>query len=100
MGGGGTFRIAQKTMDRWSAIGIYSGALRNVTEEEARKFKEMPVWIVWGEKEWLADGNRKLKDYLLEAGAEVKWAEVKGVGHSYLTEYQDDLMDWFLEQKK
>ena len=100
MGGGGTFHIAQKSMDRWTAIGMYSAALKEVTLEEASKFKNMPVWIVWGEKEWLADVNRKLKDYFLEAGVNIKWAEVEGVGHSYLSEYQDDLMDWFLDKKK
>jgi predicted esterase len=101
MGGGGTFRIAQKSMDRWAAIGMYSAALRDVTLEDARKFKDMPVWMTWGEKEWrLTEVNRKLKDLLLEAGVNVKWTEVKGVGHSYLSEYQNDLMDWFLEKRK
>jgi len=79
---------------------MYSAALKDVTPEDAREFKNMPVWMVWGEKEWLADVNRKLKDYFLEAGVNLKWAEVEGVGHRYLSEYQDDLMDWFLKQNK
>ena len=71
------------------------------TLEEAKKFKDMPVWMTWGETEWrLTDVNRKLKDLLLEAGVDVKWTEVKRVGHSYLSEYQNDLMDWFLTKKK
>jgi predicted esterase len=101
MGGGGTFRIAQKSMDRWTAIGMYSAALKEFTMEEAKKFKEMPVWMTWGETEWrLTDVNRKLKDLLIKAGVDVKWTEVKGVGHAYLSEYQNDLMDWFLNKKK
>jgi alpha-L-rhamnosidase len=101
MGGGGTFRIAQKSMDRWAAIGMYSAALRNPTLEEAKKFKDMPVWMTWGEKEWrLTEINRKLKDLLIEAGVDLKWTEVEGVGHAYLGEYQNDLMDWFLDKKK
>ena len=100
MGGSGTFMIAQKSMERWSAIGMYSAALKDVSLEEASKFKNIPVWIVWGENEWLTDVNRKLKDYFLEAGVKLKWAEVEGIGHAYLSEYQDDLMDWFLNIKK
>ena len=101
MGGGGTFKIAQKSMERWTAIGMYSAAMKEVTPEEAEKFKNMPVWMTWGEKEWrLTKINRKLKDLLVEAGVDVKWTEVEGVGHRYISEYQDDLMDWFLDKKK
>jgi alpha-L-rhamnosidase len=96
MGGGGTFRIALKSLDRWAAIGVYSGAMRNPTAEEAAKFKDIPVWMTWGSLETrLSEVNKKLKDLLIEAGADVKWTEVEGVGHRYLGEYQEDLMDWF-----
>jgi dienelactone hydrolase len=101
MGGGGTFRIAQKSLDRWAAIGVYSGALRNPTPEDASKFKNIPVWITWGEKEnRLADVNRKLKDLFIEAGVDLKWTEVPDVGHRYLGEYQEDLMNWFKTKVK
>lgn len=100
MGGAGTFHIAQKSMDRWAAVGMYSAALVSVTQEEADKFKNMPVWMAWGETESWAVNDRLLKDYLLNAGVKVKWTEVKGVGHNYLGEYQEDLMNWFLLQSK
>ena len=101
MGGGGTFRIAQKTLDRWTAIGVYSGAMRNPTLEQAAQFKNIPVWMTWGAEETrLTQVNRKLKDLFEEADVEVKWKEVEGVGHSYLGEYQEDLMDWFKEKSK
>lgn len=100
MGGGGAFRFAQKTLDRWSALGIYSGTLNEVSLEEAKKFQNMPIWMAWGEKERLAEGNRKLKDYLLSIGAQIQWTEIPNVGHSYLGAYQSDLMDWFLEHQK
>jgi predicted esterase len=41
-----------------------------------------------------------MRDYMIEAGAEVEWYEVKDVGHKYLSEYQEKLMDWLKEQKK
>jgi enterochelin esterase-like enzyme len=57
--------------------------------------------MTWGENEWrLTEINRKLKDLFVEAGVNLKWTEVEGVGHRYLSEYQENLMDWFLNQKK
>lgn len=101
MGGAGTFRIAQKSLDRWTAIGVYSGAMRDPTLEQAEKFRHIPVWMTWGELEKrLTDVNRKLKDLFKTAGVELKWTEVKGVGHKYLGEYQDDLMDWLKRYEK
>ncbi|GAB3953594.1 hypothetical protein GCM10028805_37610 [Spirosoma harenae] len=101
MGGGGTFRIAQKTLNRWAAVGLYSAALgKNVTYDDAAKFKNMPVWMVWGEKEWLNVENRKLKDDFLKAGVKLWWKEIEGVEHSYLGEYQEQLMDWLKTKTK
>ena len=100
MGGGGAFRYAQKTLNRWTALGIYSGVLTEVSLEEAKKFLGTPVWIAWGEKERLAAGNKKLKNYLVNMGAKVQWTEIPDVGHSCLGAYQEDLMDWFLLQRK
>lgn len=101
MGGGGTFRIAQKSLDRWAAIGVYSGAMRNPTLEQAKMFRDIPVWMTWGEQERrLTEVNTKLKDLFLEAGVDVKWTEVEGVGHRYLGEYQEDLMDWLKGKSK
>lgn len=101
MGGAGTFRIAQKSLDRWTAIGVYSGAMRDPTLEQAEKFRDIPVWMTWGELEKrLTDVNRKLKDLFETAGVELKWTEVKGIGHKYLGEYQEDLMDWLKQHEK
>ncbi|CAN5463848.1 hypothetical protein BH11BAC3_BH11BAC3_27590 [soil metagenome] len=100
MGGSGTFHIAQKTMERWAALGMYSAAFRSVTQEEANKFKGMPIWMAWGETESWAINDRLLKDYFINAGIEVNWREVKGIGHNYLGEYQEDLMNWLLKQVK
>lgn len=83
------------------ALGIYSGALRNPTLEEAQKFKNIPVWMTWGEEETrLTAVNRQLKDLFEQAGVNLKWTEVKGVGHKYLGAYQEDLLDWLKMQVK
>ena len=96
MGGTGVLNIAQTSKDRWTALGIYSGAfMQGVNREEVEQIKQIPVWITWGDKEPLAEGCKKLRDYLLELGTEVKWQEVKDVGHAYLGEYREDLMNWF-----
>lgn len=101
MGGGGSFKIAQKTMNRWAAVGLYSGAIFNYNAEEAAKFKDTPVWMVWGEEEErIKTANVELKNLFLDAGVELKWKEIPQVGHKYLGEYQDDLMDWFRTKTK
>lgn len=102
MGGGGTYRLSQKSPDRWAAVGMYSAAFRTetLTRDDASTFRDIPVWMTWGETERWRDGNLILRDNLLASEVEVSWREVEGVGHSYLYEYQDSLMDWFLLHPK
>ncbi|MBC7850532.1 MAG: hypothetical protein H7Y31_12400 [Chitinophagaceae bacterium] len=100
MGGAGSFRIAQQSINRWAAIGMYSAAFRSVAPEEAKAFVNTPVWMAWGETESWAVNDRILKDYLLKEGVKLQWTEVKGVGHNYLGEYQRQLMDWLKQQVK
>ncbi len=101
MGGGGAFRFSQGTIDRWTAVGIYSGAGFDLQEDEAAKFKNTPVWMVWGEQEErIGEASRALKDLFLAEGVDLYWKEIEGVGHSYLGEYQENLMDWFSTKLK
>ena len=101
MGGGGTYRLSQKSPDRWTAIGMYSAAFRDSTFEDVVKLKGMPVWMAWGEQEkQLTVRNRLLRDAFLKQGNELWWTEVKGVGHNYMGDYQDSLMNWFSRHKK
>jgi len=101
MGGGGSFRFSQGTMDRWAAVGIYSGAIFNLQEEEASRFKNMPVWMVWGDQEErIGKACTELKDLLISEGVDLYWKEIEGVGHNYLGEYQENLMEWFQSKVK
>ena len=101
MGGGGALHIAGKSPERWSAIGLYSAAMRNPAGTDLGRFSRVPVWMAWGELEnKLTENNRQLKDDLIKAGIEVKWTEVKNTGHNYLGQYQEQLMDWFLQHPK
>lgn len=101
MGGGGTFRLSQKAPERWTSIGLYSAAFRDSTFDDISKLKGMPVWMAWGETEkQLTARNRLLKDAFTKQGNELWWTEVKGVGHNYMGQYQDSLMNWFLRHKK
>lgn len=101
MGGGGTYKLAQQSAGRWAAIGMYSAAFRDSTFEDVLRLKNMPVWMTWGEEEkQLTLRNRSLKDAFLKQGNELWWTEVKGVGHNYMGQYQDSLMNWFTRHKK
>ena len=86
---------------QWTAVGIYSGAIFNLEEEEASKFKNTPVWMVWGDQEdRIGKAGRELKDLLLREGVDLYWEEIEGVGHSYLGEYQEKLLDWLNTKEK
>ena len=101
MGGGGTYKLSHKSADRWAAIGMYSAAFTDSTFEDVAKLKGMPVWMVWGEQEnRLTMRNRSLKDAFIKQGIEIWWKEKKGVGHNYMGEYQDSLMNWFSRHQK
>ncbi len=101
MGGNGTFHIGQKTIDRWAAIGMYSAAfLQEPTKEEAGKFKDVPVWMAWGELERWKTNNVILKDLFEEVGVDLVWHEVEDVGHRYLGEYQEKMLDWLNSKSK
>ena len=101
MGGNGSFHIGQKMPNRWAAIGMYSAAfLQEPTKEEAVRLKDIPVWMAWGELERWKTNNVILKDLFEEMGAELAWHEVEGVGHKYLGEYQEEMLDWLNSKSK
>ena len=101
MGGMGTLKMYPMTKERWSAIASYSGALRDADLDKAKQFVDVPVWIAWGSEERWADGNQQIRDLFIEAGVkDFEWTEVEGVGHKYLGEYQEKMLDWLNEHEK
>ena len=101
MGGNGSFHIGQKTLDRWAAIGMYSAAfLQEPTQEEAVRFKDTPVWMAWGELERWKTNNVILKNLFEQSGVDLAWNEVEGVGHRYLGEYQEEMLNWLNSKSK
>ena len=101
MGAAGTLRLAQLTSGRWAAIAAYSGSMNNPTAENMEKLGTLPVWLAWGELETrLTDANTTLEKLLLETGHEVKTTIIKDVGHRYLGEYQEAMLDWLNTHQK
>lgn len=95
MGGAGTFHFASLTPDRWTAIATYSAAFwPEPNKEELKKLVHLPVWMVWGEEEKWKAGAKVARDFLDEQGAKIYSEEIKGIGHKYLGEYQDKMLDW------
>ena len=100
MGGAGTSGIAWKAIDRWAAIGCYSG-FAQLTPEMTELYAKIPVWMAWGDQETRAlNAGKEMRDMLLEAGGTVRWHEVKDTGHKYLGEYQWDMLDFFRDNPK
>ena len=100
MGGYGTWKLAHKTIDRWAAIGCYSGFGRP-TREVAEIYSSIPVWMAWGALETRAkESGPVVRDMLIDAGGTVRWHEVPETGHKYLGDYQLDMLDFFRDHPK
>lgn len=101
MGGAGTFHFASLTPERWTAIAAYSAAFwPEPDKEELKKLIHLPVWMVWGEEEKWKVGAIAARDFLTEQGANIYSKEIKGVGHKYLGEYQEKMLDWLKSHPK
>ncbi len=100
MGGGGTWKLAHKTIERWAAIGCYSPAA-TITQEVADVYANTPVWTTWGSEEtWAKTNGTGIRDMISEAGGTVRWHEVYLVAHKYLGEYQWDMLYFFDDHAK
>ncbi|MCB0688649.1 MAG: hypothetical protein KDC53_19055 [Saprospiraceae bacterium] len=95
MGGAGTFHIASLSPERWTAIAAYSAAFwPEPDSNELKKLIHLPVWMVWGEEEKWATGDKIARDFFISHDMNISWEEIQGVGHKYLGEYQEKMLDW------
>ncbi|MCK4745511.1 MAG: hypothetical protein KAT15_00670, partial [Bacteroidales bacterium] len=98
MGGGGTWNLAYQKARRWAGIGCYSPYLPDgiPTFDIAKIYAGISVWVAWGSEEtWAKENGSAMVEMLTDFGAVVEWFEVKNVGHSYLGNYQEKMLDFF-----
>jgi predicted peptidase len=100
MGGAGTWSLAAKYPDRWSAIVPICGPGDTTT---AAIIKDIPCWCFWGDKDAYANSSMpKMIKALEDAGGKPKHDEYPGVGHnSWDMAYgTPELYAWLLMQTK
>ena len=103
MGGYGTTLYAPLHADRIAAIAPSAGSAI-IVPENAPILAKMGVWIFQGENDRIS--TAKLAQQMVEAikkeGGDVRYAELKGVGHGSLGAMfkDDEVFKWLLSQKK
>jgi predicted peptidase len=103
MGGGGTWMLAAAHPERFAAIVPICG-FQN-TPADARKLKDLPIWVFHGAKDTAVplkrseDMVKALKDV---DAVEVKFTVYPEAGHDSWTEAYDnpELYKWLLEHKR
>jgi predicted esterase len=95
MGGGGTWANALRTPDRWAAIAILAGAPRgDLSAALIPNLRHMPVWIWCGEDDRLFPRTLAMAAALRAHGIEPVYSTTPGLGHSYIMEQQQAVLNW------
>ncbi|AIE87172.1 alpha/beta hydrolase [Fimbriimonas ginsengisoli] len=99
MGGGGTWRIATRTPDKWAAAAMLAPAARSMKQDAAvglgRNVANLPLWIWVGADDGLAPTARLLRDEIAKYGPMPPYREEPATGHNYLQEAQRAAMRFF-----
>lgn len=96
MGGGGTWRLATRTPDRWAAIAVFAGAARggDMAAVLARNVTYVPTWLWAGEKDRFFVTVSRMRDYIVDAGGRPAFSSTPDLGHNYLGEKQEEAINW------
>lgn len=99
MGGYGVWMIAQKSPEKWAALGMYAGAwwdtrAKNLNSTMAEKLKVVPVYIVCGTNDGLLNDSKKACSLLQAAGnPNILFTTFPG-GHDPLPENWKKMHEW------
>ncbi len=103
MGGEGTTLYAPLHADRIAAIAPSAGSAI-IVPEHAPILAKMGVWIFQGERDAISTAElaRQMVEAIKEAGGDVRYTELKGVGHGSLGPMleNDKVFKWLLSQKR
>ncbi|WP_299555479.1 alpha/beta hydrolase-fold protein [Seonamhaeicola sp.] len=106
LGGSGTWYIATKYSDKFTAIAPMSGFTRHMDyiSENIENLKKMPIWAFHGELDNVVPVEET--DYLInrlnDINSQVKYTRKKSVGHwiHWLVYPENELYDWFMSYDK
>jgi hypothetical protein len=101
MGGYGTWYIGHRSPDKWAALGIFSGNFsyinQSVNANAAQKMKDVPVYIVCGDKDYLSQDNLIAYNLLKAAGNQNLFRTTFNGGHETNYENQKKMGDWLAQ---
>nr|WP_319571035.1 prolyl oligopeptidase family serine peptidase [uncultured Draconibacterium sp.] len=106
LGGSGTWYLATKYPDKFTAIAPMSGFTRHMDyiSENIENLKNIPIWALHGESDNVVPVEET--DYLItklsEINNQIKYTREKDVGHSihWLVYPETEIYDWFLKHEK
>lgn len=105
LGGSGTWYLATKYPDKFTAVAPLSGFTRHMDyiSENIENLKNMPIWAFHGESDNVVPVEET--DYLInklsKINNQIKYTREKDVGHSihWLVYPGNEIYDWFLKQE-
>lgn len=106
LGGSGTWYLATKYPDKFTAIAPMSGFTRHMDyiSDNIENLKNIPIWAFHGESDNVVPVEET--DYLInklsEINNQIKCTREKDVGHSihWLVYPETEIYDWFLKYEK
>lgn len=96
MGGGGTWSYGLRTPDRWAALGIMAGGLwrEDASVPLAHNCNHLPIMMWCGEKDFLFDQFKVMKDLLEKSRAVLTTETIPGLDHNYRIDLQEKTLNW------
>ncbi len=106
LGGSGTWYLATKYPDKFTAIAPMSGFTRHMDyiSDNVENLKNIPIWAFHGESDNVVPVEET--DYLItklsEINNQIKYTRENDVGHSihWLVYSETEIYDWFLKHEK
>jgi predicted peptidase len=103
MGGEGSTLYAAQNAERFSAVAPSAGSAI-IVPEYAEKLATIGVWMFQGEKDNISTAvlARQMVAAIKEAGGNVKYSELEGVGHNSMKPMLEDeaVFKWLLSQRR
>ncbi|RYG23193.1 hypothetical protein EON82_14780 [bacterium] len=99
MGGGGTWKIATRSPDRWAAAAIFAPAARTMDRDAkiglAQNVANLPLWVWCGADDALVTNARRIRDESTRFGNPPEYIEVPNLGHNFTQEAQTQAARFF-----
>jgi len=105
LGGSGTWYLATKYPDKFTAIAPVSGFTRHMDyiSENIENLKNIPIWAFHGESDNVVpvEETDYLVNKLSKINNQIKYTREKNIGHSihWLVYPGNEIYDWFLKQE-